>query len=185
MGVVGMGPDGKPDPARRVLTFTSDALQEDLELCGPIKLVLYASSTCADTDFIVKLSEQLPRPPGSPETVNPPYQIVTKGWLRASHRALDEERSTELAPHYTNTEPQPIEPGRVYRFDVAIMPSAHRFRRGNRIRLELANGDSSVTEYVFTHEYAPWKVGRDTIHHSAEHPSHLLLPVRPIQGDTV
>src|SRR5204863_451371 len=45
-GVVGFGPAGPPnwDPARRVLTFTSGLLEKDLEIAGPIKLVLYASS---------------------------------------------------------------------------------------------------------------------------------------------
>ncbi|MDB5915078.1 MAG: hypothetical protein JWP22_3753 [Ramlibacter sp.] len=180
MGVVGTGPDGRPDPSRRVLTFTTDALEEDLELCGPLKLVLYASSTCSDTDFIVKVSEQMAPSASAATGANPPYQVVTKGWLRASHRALDPARSTDMAPYYTHVDPQAIDPGQVYRFDIAIMPTAHRFRRGSRLRLELANGDSSVTEYVFTHEYSPWKVGSDTIHHGSGHASHLLLPVRPI-----
>jgi predicted acyl esterase len=57
------------------------------------------------------------------------------------------------------------------------MPTAYRFKAGSRIRLELANGDSSVTEGVFAHPYTPEKVGRDTIHHSARYPSQFLLPV--------
>jgi predicted acyl esterase len=54
-GVVAMGPDG-PDPVRRVLTFTSDQLEEDLECVCPVLLELFASSTNVDTDFIVKLA---------------------------------------------------------------------------------------------------------------------------------
>ena len=57
------------------------------------------------------------------------------------------------------------------------MPTAYRFKKGSRIRLELANGDSNVTEGVFAHPYTPDKVGRDTIHHDARFPSRLLLPV--------
>jgi putative CocE/NonD family hydrolase len=184
IGVVGTGPDGKPDPARRVLTFTSAALDADLEVCGPMRLVLYASSSCQDTDFIVKLSEQLPRTAQDGERgLNPGYQIVTKGWLRASHRQLDASRGTALAPVHTHAEPMAVTPGEIVRYDIAVMPAAHRFRRGSRIRLEIANGDSSVTEYVFTHEYSPAKVGRDTIHHDADHPSHLLVGVRTIADE--
>ncbi len=168
MGVVGLGPDGRPDPARRVLTFTTEPLDSDLEIAGPIKLELHAASTREDTDFIVKLSEQY---------AASGYQVVTKGWLRASHRALDKKHSTEYAPWYTHAKPEKLKPGKSYRFDIAVMPSAHRFRKGSRVRLELANGDSSVTEFVFAHEYAPWKVGRDTIYHDAKRPSRLLLPV--------
>jgi predicted acyl esterase len=103
--------------------------------------------------------------------------VVTKGWLRASHRALDPKWSTEYAPWYTHGKMQKIEPGSVHRFEIAIMPTAHRFRAGSRIRLELANADSSVTEGIFTHEYTPSMVGRDTIYHNAKRPSCLFLPV--------
>src|SRR6185503_1859079 len=143
-GVVGFGPSGPPnfDPARRVLTFCSPALESDLEIAGPIKLVLYASSTRNDTDFIVKLSEQFPQSAEErAKGINPGFQVVTKGWLRASHRALDEKRSTEMEPYHSHARPEPIKPNEVVRFDISIEPNAFRFRKGNRIRLELANGD--------------------------------------------
>jgi predicted acyl esterase len=57
------------------------------------------------------------------------------------------------------------------------MPTAYRFKKHSRIRIEIANGDSQLTEFVFQHEYTPDKVGRDTIHHNAQHPSHILLPI--------
>ena len=60
LGVVGFGPHNQPDPARRVLTFTTAPLQRDLEIAGPIKLTLHAASTCNDMDFFVKISEQMP-----------------------------------------------------------------------------------------------------------------------------
>ena len=88
VGVVGMT-GGRPDPVGRVLTFTSAPLAEDLEIAGPIKLVLYAASTQKDTDFIVKLSEQMPQ---SSEDrgrgIQPASRNVSKGWLRASYREL-------------------------------------------------------------------------------------------------
>jgi putative CocE/NonD family hydrolase len=179
-GVVGFAPSGPPnwDPVRRVLTFTSDALEQDLEIAGPMKLVLYASSTARDTDFFVKLSEQYPQPPEDrAKGLNPASQLVTKGWLRASHRALDEKRSTEMEPYHTHTDPQPLKPGEVYRFDISVEPNAFRFRKGSRIRLELANGDSPITDVLWTHYYQPNKIGQDTIWHSAKYPSQLILPV--------
>jgi uncharacterized protein len=179
-GVVGFAPSGPPnfDPVRRVLTFTSEVLQEDLEIAGPIKLVLYASSTARDTDFFVKLSEQSPQSPEDrAKGLNPASQVVTKGWLRASHRALDEKRSTEMEPYHTHTDPQPLKPGEVYRFDISVEPNAFRFRKGNRIRLELANGDSPVTDVLWTHYYQPNKIGQDTVWHSAKYASQLILPV--------
>jgi predicted acyl esterase len=57
------------------------------------------------------------------------------------------------------------------------MPCANVFKKGHRIRLEMANADSMMTDSFFAHQYSWYKVGTDTIHHSAEHPSRLLLPI--------
>jgi predicted acyl esterase len=180
-GVVGFGPGGPAggfDPVRRVLTFTTPPLEKDLEIAGPVKLVLYASSTRPDTDFIVKLAEQYPQSPADrAQGLNPASQLVTKGWLRASHRALDPKRGTEMEPYHTHTSPEPIKPGEVYKFEISLEPNAFRFKQGNRIRLEIVNGDSPVTDVLWTHYYAPDKIGEDTLWHSARHPSALILPV--------
>lgn len=184
-GVVGFGPTGPAggfDPVRRVLTFTSVPLERDLEISGPIKLVLYGASTRTDTDLIVKLSEQLPQSPDDrAKGLNPASQLVSKGWLRASHRALDPAHSTDMEPYHSHANPEPIVPGRVYKFEISIEPMAYRFKHGNRIRLEIVNGDSPVTDVIWTHFYTPDKIGEDTIHHSPQHPSVLILPVMDSQ----
>src|ERR1700745_1744343 len=96
-------------------------LPADLEIAGPIKLTLYASSTRNDMDFFVKLSEQMPQSAEDRgKGINPASCWITKGWLRASHRALDADKSTEMEPYHSHAEPQPIEPGKVYRFDISI-----------------------------------------------------------------
>jgi hypothetical protein len=178
IGVVGFGKDGRPDAVRRVLTFTTPPLERDIEIAGPIELILHAASSRNDTDFFVKLSEQFAQDEAErPADVQPRSRIVTKGWLRASMRAIDKKLSRPHAPHYSHTKPQMLTPNRVYEFTIAVMPTAYRFKAGSRIRLEVANGDSSVTEGVFSHFYTPDKVGRDTIHHDTRYPSRLLLPV--------
>jgi len=182
-GVVGFGPAGPAggfDPVRRVLTFTSAPLEADLEIAGPIKLVLHASSSARDTDFIVKLAEQFPQSPEDrAKGLNPGSMLVTKGWLRASHRALDAKRSSDMEPYHPHDRPEPLNPGEVYRFEISLEPNAYRFRKGNRLRLEIVNGDSPATDMLWTHYYAPNKIGEDTIYHSAAHPSALVLPVAP------
>ena len=178
LGVVGFGPNGMPDPARRVLTFTGPALATDLEIVGPIKLTLFASSSRTDTDFFVKLSEQMPQSAEErAKGLNPASQIVSKGWLRASHRALDTVKSTEQEPVHLHAKAEPVRAGEVVRFDIAIRPNAYVFKKGSRIRLEIANGDSPITDTIFTHMYLPEKLGEDTIHHDAAHASVLTLPV--------
>jgi hypothetical protein len=179
-GVVGFGPGGPPafDPVRRVLTFTTTPLEHDLEIAGPIKLVLYASSTARDMDFFVKLCDQFPQSGEDRAKLNnPAFEVVTRGWLRASHRALDPDRSTEMVPVHTHRDPQPLTPGEVYKFEISLEPQAYRFKAGHRIRLEIVNGDSPATEALWSHYYRPDKIGADTIHHDARHLSQLILPV--------
>jgi uncharacterized protein len=82
-----------------------------------------------------------------------------------------------MEPYHTHTEPEPIEPGKIYRFEIGIEPMAHRFKTGSRVRLEIVNGDSVVTDVLWTHYYTPSKIGTDTVFHSPERPSALILPV--------
>jgi putative CocE/NonD family hydrolase len=178
IGVVGFGPEGRPDPVRRVLTFTSAPLEEDLAIAGPIKLVLYASSTQRDTNFIVKVSEQMPQSDEDRQKgVQPRSRVISKGWLRASLRAIDPRYSRDNAPWYRDASAEPLKPGEVYKFEIAVMPAANLFKKGDRIRVELANGDSPITDIVFAHDYEPNQVGRDTIYHNAQYPSQIVMPV--------
>jgi hypothetical protein len=178
LGVVAVGPQG-PDPAAAVLTFTSAPLEADMEVAGHGKVILHASSTRSDMDFHVKVSEQFPQSPEErAKGAQPRYAIVTKGWLRASH-AMERDRgkSTEDIPHYTHANPKPLVPGKIYELEIALMAIAWRFQKGSRLRLEIACGDSPITDGLFFHVYRPDKIGTDTVHHDAAHPSQLILPV--------
>jgi putative CocE/NonD family hydrolase len=177
-GVAVIGPDGRVDPVRRVLTFVSAPLEADVEVIGPIVLKLFASSTAIDTQFIVKLTDQHPQDAAAhAKDEQPAYTPVSKGWLKASHREKDAARSTPQRPFYTHTNPQPLTPGEIYELDIEVLPIAYVFKKGHRIRLELANGDSPATDGVFSHPYHPSLMGSDTIHHAGAHASRLILPV--------
>lgn len=181
LGVVALGPQG-PDPVRGVLTFTTAPLQQDMEIAGDAKLIVYASSTRPDMDVIVKVSEQFPQSPDQrAKGLQPQSFIVTKGWLRASHLDRDLTRGTDMSPYYTHAKSTPLTPGKIYKLEIALQPIVYRFKAGNRIRVEIVNGDSPVTDALFSHIYRPDKMGTDTIHHDAEHPSQLVLPVMPAE----
>jgi predicted acyl esterase len=160
---------GIMDPAAKIITFTSAPLEQDLEVIGPIALKLWLSSTAKDTDVIARLFEV-------PEKQAGPLQPLTRGWLKASHRALDPKRSKPNRPFHPHDRREPLESGQVYPIEVEVWPTAHRFKKGSRIRLDLANGDSPVFDMPFNHHYGT-KVGSDWYHHDADHPSHLSLPV--------
>jgi predicted acyl esterase len=141
-------------------------------------LELHASSDQIDAQFIVKLSDQQPQSEEArSKGVQPASTIVSKGWLKASHREKDETRSTPTRPFYTHANPQKLAPGEVYRLEIEVLPVSYVFKEGHRIRLEIANGDSQLTDSVFTHPYHPTLIGTDTFHHDTAHPSRLLLPV--------
>ena len=98
LGVVPVGPVG-PDPARAVLTFTSQPLATEIEIAGNGKVVLFASTTRDDMDFIIKVSEQFAQAPEErAKGVQPRYVIATKGWLRVSHAEHDGMPSAEGSP---------------------------------------------------------------------------------------
>ena len=182
-GVVGFGPKGPAggfDPARRVLTFTSAPFERDLVIAGPIRLALFASSSATDTDFFVKLSEQLPqRADEFARGVNPGFEVISRGWLKASHRALDLQRGAPDLPYHSHDRVEPLEPGAIYSFEISLEPQAYRLRAESRLRLEIVNGDSPVTEALWPHYYRPDKIGTDTVHYGGEYASRLDLHVLP------
>lgn len=176
-GNVQRGENGAVDTARHVLTFTSPPLASDVLLAGPSMLRVFMSSSRSDGDIIVKLYEQLPQSADERQKdVQPSSRLITKGWLRASHRAVDPVLSRENAPWYRGTA-EPLTPGKIYRLDVALMPIAARLRRDHRIRIEISNADSALTEGVFTHAYRADQVGSYTLYQDSAHPSELTLPV--------
>jgi putative CocE/NonD family hydrolase len=164
--------DAGPDPLRAILTFTSEPLDARLAIAGPCELVVYLSSTAVDTDLIVRVSEM----PPADSRKRP--AVITKGWLRVSHRMVDEARSRPRAPVLDHRVEHPLVPGQIVECRVPLMHAAYVLEPGARIRIEIANGDSPVTDPIFSHSYTPDKVGRDTIHHSPAHPSRLLLTVK-------
>jgi putative CocE/NonD family hydrolase len=171
-----MGRMGLPHTTRRIVTFTSAPLEQDMEVTGPLVLNLWASSTAEDAQFIVKLMDMGPVAPevaGALKTLDlaPPARMVTMGWLKASHRALDPQRSTPLAPYHTHENPQPLEPGKPYEFAIEIWPTCWVFKAGHRIRLD-------ITSFDLGHHLGHLR-GTDTFYHDAQRPSHLVLPVVP------
>ena len=86
-------------------------------------------------------------------------------------------KSKKYKPFYHHENPQPLIPNKIYSFDIEIHPTAHVFMKGHRIRLEISNGDSPLTDAVFTHQYMPHKHGIDTIYHDSIYKSRLDLPI--------
>ena len=169
--------DGIVHGTKRIPTFVSDALAEDLEVTGSIVLTLYASTDQTNTDYFCRLVDQAPdeeQMPGMP----PKGRILTRGWLKASHAAT---KSAELSkphrPYYMHDKPERLEPGKIYENEIEIWPTSNVFKKGHRIRVDVACGDSPALD--FGGHYYGIKVGADTYYHEKDHPSHITLPVIP------
>ena len=176
------------------LRYMTDPLPEDTLVIGPISLTLYASIDQEDTNWIVILKDVGPdvsvRTAREGERFVPgnlPERELTRGWLKASHRALDLMRSKPWAPwHPLTMEAQkPAVPGEINEYQIEILSTANLFKEGHRICLDITSLDLSTgvagetnVEYIPNHVCSSQTV-LHKIYHNAEYPSHLLLPVIP------
>jgi predicted acyl esterase len=163
-----------------VLTFSSEPLTSDRVMDGNAKAVIHVQSTRHDTDVFVKVSEQFPVDSAAPAGVQPRAVIVTKGCLRASHtldtNARDAKLSTPDAPYYLHETETFSKPGTLLRLEIPLRSMAYQFKKGSRIRIEIANTDTQVTEAVWAHTYNPQKIGTDTFHLRGVSASYVELP---------
>ena len=157
------------NPAGTAAVFTSAALTEDTVVVGPGSADLWISTSAADTDLEVTISEI--RPDGS-ET------YVQSGWLRASLRAINESTSSELRPvhDFFEADVMPLTSEEPVLARVEMFPVAHPFRAGSKIRITIDTPGGNRGEWKFATVNAGEKV---TILHDAEHPSSIVLSIVP------
>jgi predicted acyl esterase len=176
------------------LRYMTDPLPEDTLVIGPISLTLYASIDQEDTNWIVILKDVGPdvsvrtaREGERSVPENLPERELTRGWLKASHRALDPKRSKPWAPWHplTREAQKPVVPGEVNEYQIEILSTANLFEKGHRICLDITSLDLSTgvagetnVEYIANHVCSS-KTVLHKIYHNAEYPSHLLLPIVP------
>lgn len=172
------------------LTFTLPAFAEETEFTGPASLRLWASSTTTDLDIFAVL--RLFDPDGRECVFVGAHEpvVVAYGWLRASHRKLDPERSRPGRPWHPHDELMPIQPGQVVPLDVEIWPTSIVCPPGYRLALTVKGSDFIVSppgrmRHDNPHD-RPADVfgGRTTLHTGGEFDAHLLMPLIPLMpGD--
>lgn len=156
---------------REALEYTSPPLVENTEVIGPIVLNLFVSST--DTDAFIFASLREADPQGN-------ERILTRGWLRASHRAIDPARSKAWQPYHPHDRVEPLCPGEVYELPIEILPTSNLFRAGSRIKLRISGFDDPPRhplEMIATGHVTRLNASRVTIYHDDDHPSSLVLPI--------
>jgi hypothetical protein len=159
---------------RGSLEFVTPHFVENTEMIGHPALNLYASATSTETLWFASLFALDSQ--GSSTT-------LSRGWLRGSHREVDEKRSKPWLPFHPHKRSQPMEPGVVYEFKIELLPISYLFKAGARVGIRISCSDrtgdapKSAIEAVAVGHIAGQAISRVTVYHDSENPSCLLLPV--------
>ncbi len=173
------------------LRYLTDPLPDDLEVTGPLSLHFWAEIDQEDTNWIIVLKDVGPdvsvqtAREGEMERPAIPEREITRGWLKASHRAVDQAKSQPGRPFHplTRSAQKPIVPGEITQYDVEIAPTSNLFKRDHRICLEITSMDvptgvnaESAVIYIPYHICSS-KTVVHKVYRSQQYPSHLLLPI--------
>lgn len=151
-----------------LLVFQTAPLDEDVEVTGPITVRLWVSSDCPDTDVTAKLIDSYPPSEDFPHGF---AMNLTDGILRMRYRDSWEQ-------------PSPMTSGEIYEIAITPFPTGNCFKRGHRIRLDIASsnfphfdinpntgGPEGTDQSV--------RVATNRVHVDRAHPSQIVLPVIP------
>jgi putative CocE/NonD family hydrolase len=155
--------DQRPVEKRRdVLVYTSKQLLVDMEVTGPVEVVLRASTNVPDTDFTAKLVDVFP----AGETRN-----LTDGILRARYRDSLEK-------------PRTMKPGEIYRLAIDAGVTSNVFLKGHRIRVEISSSnfprfDRNLNTGKVVEDEVQLHTANQVIYHDRNNHSYIQLPVIP------
>jgi putative CocE/NonD family hydrolase len=153
---------------KKLLTYTSSPLADDLEVTGSPIMTLYVSSTHEDGAFYVYL-----------EDVGPDGRVsyLTEGLLRAIHRRTADPATAPYVPlgvfhTFKKADALPLVPGETAEIAITLLPVSTVFKKGHSLRLAVAGHDDSLKD-----RYPRQGTPVLTVERSSTHPSHVLLPV--------
>ncbi|MCY3972080.1 MAG: CocE/NonD family hydrolase [Acidobacteria bacterium] len=143
-----------------VLVYTTAPFAEPLAVVGSIDVVLHVSSDAPDTDFTVKLVDVHP----DGRAFNLDDTILRMRYREGFDRDLR------------------MEAGEVYEARLGPLATANVFGAGHRLRIEVSSSnfpryDRNLNTGGNNYDESEWRVARNAVHHSAEHPSRIVLPV--------
>ena len=156
-----------------VLTWATEPFDTTTEMIGTGAAHLFVEIDTDDTNLILRLWDEAP---------GGKRQLVTSGFLKASHRELD-ERTTEGNPYHPHTRTEPVEPGKIEEYVVRLYPFATAFLPGHRLVVELMCNEPLVDAHnsLLPPEATHLPSGRPTSHkiyRDNTYPSRLVLPFR-------
>jgi putative CocE/NonD family hydrolase len=142
-----------------ILVYTSDPLEEGVEMSGFIESVLYLSSDVKDTDLTIKIIDVLPD--GTAYNLDETIQRVRyrEGYDKEVFMRKDQ----------------------VYKVALTPMATSNYFKKGHRIRIEVSSSNfprfsRNLNTGGNNYDESESVVAHNTIHHSKRYPSHIKLP---------
>lgn len=157
---------------------------KDTELTGSMKLKLWVSAVGADDmDLFIGIKKYDRR---GNEVQLPDWDAiehgqVATGWLRVSHRELDEKLSTPLQPWHKHQRALKLKEGEIVPVEVEIQPSGTLFKKGESLELVIQNTDIvqyTPPQYGCRHNDTVNR-GKHVVHAGGVYDSHLLVPIIP------
>ena len=147
-----------------VLVYSTPALGQDLEVTGPVRVELFASSSAVDTDFTGKLVDVWP---------DGFAQNLTEGIVRARYRESQEK-------------PTLMNPNQVYKFTLDLWATSNVIQKGHRLRLEISSSnfprfDRNMNTGEDGSSARKGVPAANVIYHDTERPSALIVPTVPVQ----
>ena len=156
-------------------TFT-----ERTELTGHMKLKLWVEALGNDDMdlfvFIDKIDRSGDRVPFQAQTTREDGPVAL-GWLRVSHRELDERLSTVYQPVLKHAGESKLSPGQIVPVEIEIWPSSTLFEAGEKLRITLSGRD--VNDNPSYRHLDTVNTGTHVVHTGGTYDSHLLVPVIP------
>lgn len=155
-----------------VVVFESEPLAADLEVTGELVVELWASSSAVDTDFTAKLVDVYPPSADFPGGFD---LNIGDGILRTRFReSLKSEKM--------------MEPGSVHQLKIRLYPTSNVFKRGHRIRVDISSSnfprfDVNPNTGEPLNRNRRLQTAQNTIQHSPQYPSRIILPVIPKSKD--
>lgn len=159
--------------------------QQETEITGPMKLRLWVEAEGAeDMDIFVAVQklDRLDQLVGFTFYTFYEDGPVALGWLRASHRALDKERTTTLRPVHLHDREELLPANTPVAVDIELWPSSTLFHAGEKLRLVIKGSDiytDGAPNMPFARHEELRNSGRHIIHSGGKYDSHLLIPIIP------
>ena len=147
---------------RDVLVYTSEPLEEGVNVTGPIEVMLYVSSDAKDTDFAVKILDVYPD--------GTAYNLDDSIQGARYREGYDKEVF--------------MKPGEVYEVKVGPLGTSNFFKKGHRIRIDVSSSNfprygRNLNTGGRDYDETEWKTANNSVHHSARYPSRIVLPIVP------